>query len=423
MKFSLSKLPVLAALILATACTMPLKNPLSTAERKPMQQQGVVAAENPAITRGAIAPNTPSVKVALLVPLSGDSVAVGNAMMDAALMALNDSYLTVPSGQIRSQVILIPKDTGASTVETELAAQTAIEQGAQFIIGPLFSQSVRGVAGRAQPHNVNVLSFSNNKAVAGNGAYVFGFLPEQQVERIAEYAYLNRLERIAVLAPNDVFGQKVRELLAQNYAKKGGTVAPTELYAPSPVNIEAAVSRLVNAYNNTPEERRFQAIFIADGGYQMKRIIDGFRKHSFDLSKVKLLGTGLWDDPEIAAMPELNGAWFPSSPPEAYKTFESHFMAVYGYKPVRLASLAYDAVTLVANLTMAGTGEGVNAAALVDPRGYNGPANGLYRLNMDGTSERKLAILEITPQGFKVIEPAATAFNNPTTPLHPIPNP
>lgn len=410
MKFPLSKLPLIALLATAFACTPAPRAP-QYPERPVAAPLPVNSDTNPAVTRGMIPANTPSVKVALLLPLSGESRQVGNAMMDAALMALSDSYLTVPSGQILSQVVLIPKDTGNSPAETEAAALEAINQGAQFIIGPLFSQTVPGVAAIAKEHHIGVLSFSNNKSVASGNTYVFGFLPEQQIERIAEYAYLQNLPYVALMAPNDTYGQKVRDLLAENYSRKGGVVSPIELYAPSPVNIDAAVARLVRAYSNMPKDRKFKAIFIADGGSQMKYIIDAFKRYNFDLSQVKLLGTGLWDDPNIARIPEMAGAWFPSSPPGPYKDFETHFQAVYGYKPIRLASLAYDAVTLIASLTMQTRGEGVNTAALTDPGGFNGPANGLFRLNLDGTCERKLAILEITPEHtFRVIDTAPLHF-------------
>src|SRR4051812_37364232 len=80
--------------------------PASTAEAPMMADQTVEP------QKGAIPANAQTIKVALLLPLSGDSVAVGNAMMDAATMAISDSYLTVPSDQIRSQIVLVPKDTG-----------------------------------------------------------------------------------------------------------------------------------------------------------------------------------------------------------------------------------------------------------------------------------------------------------------------
>lgn len=360
--------------------------------------------------KGQIAEDIPPVKVAILLPLSGESTAVGNAMLDAATMAVSDSYLTTPGDKIHARMILIPKDTGQTAADTKANAEQAITQGATFVIGPLFSQSVTAVASVAKEHHVRMLTFSNNSAVAGEDVFVYGFLPEQQVDRIAEYAYLHGLQRVALLAPNDAYGEKIKERLLKNYTQKGGVISPAELYAPSPSNIEAAVFRLSQTYNNLTEERRFQAIFIAEGGSQLKRIVTALKKSKIDMKKIKLLGTGQWDDPETASLPEMEGAWFPAAPPEEYQIFEKRFMATYGYKPIRLASLAYDAVTLITTLTMATPGTGITRDALLSQGGFIGPANSLYRLNPDGTSQRQLAILEISGGAAKVIDPALKHF-------------
>lgn len=404
---------LLALLLLTlTACT-PEYHPQSQAKPLPAAADLVgQAASVP--TKGYIPSNAPQVKVALLLPLSGDSQAIGNAMLDAANMAIYDSYFATPSDQLKAQVVLLPKDTGNAPGDAVRSTQQAIEQGASFIIGPLFSQSVTAMAPTAKSHNISVLSFSNNKAAADKGIYTFGFLPEQQVVTMAEYAYLHKYLRVAVLAPNDSYGQKVSETLQNIYTKKGGMVAPSELYAPSITNINAAVSRLAAAYNSAGEDRRFQAIFIADGGNQLRNIIDALRRNNIDLTKVKLLGTGLWDDPELSKIPEMRGAWYPSSPPQPYEVFEKRFTAAYGYKPIRLASLAYDAVTLATTLAMNGNGA-ISPAALTDVRGFNSPANGLVRLHVDGTSERRLAIMEVTEDGPKVLDAAPKAFDEFST--------
>lgn len=397
--------------LLATGCAAPKARqegrPATTAKPAP------VVEDAPDVTRmGDIPPLAPKIKIALLLPMSGESAAVGNAMFDAATMALYDTYMLSPSPQIRNQIILIPKDSGNTPGESARAAKSAIEQGATFIIGPLFSQSVVQVEPIAKASNITMLTFSNNKSVAKPNVFTFGFLPEQQIARMAEHAFLSKYNRIAVLAPNDAYGEKIKDTLTEVYSQKGGAVSAGELYAPSPANIDAAVSRIISGYNSVPEERRFQAIFIADGGYQLKNIIKSLGKTNINLKKIKLLGTGLWDDPEVAKIPELEGAWFVSSPPEPYRIFENRFMATYGYKPVRLASLAYDAVTLAATLGLSSPSGDINVAAMTDPRGYISPANGLFRLNKDGSSERKLAVMEITSSGFKVIDPALRAFSD-----------
>ena len=414
MKLSFASLSIMVLLLGVAACQsreFPDFARERVAAQKEMAATAPMTVTPPTVEpKGVIPVNTPVLKVALLLPLSGDSQAVGNAMLDAATMAISDSYFTVPTDQIRSQIVLMPKDTGNTPADSEKAARQALNQGASFMVGPLFSQSVRVVAPMLQEKNIGMITFSNNRTVAGKGVYLFGFLPEEQVVRVAEYAYLHNLERVALLAPNDSYGEKVKKTLIESYSRKGGTVSPAELYAPSPANIDAAVGRLSQAYISQPEDKRFQAIFIADGGNQFKNVMIALKKSKIDLSKVKLLGTGLWDDPEVAQMPEMEGAWFCSSPPDAYQVFEKRFVATYGYKPVRLASLAYDAVTLVATVAMANPGAAITPQSLTVPGGFMSPANGLFRFNEDGTSNRRLAIMEVSQGGFKVLEPALRNF-------------
>ena len=371
----------------------------------------IVSNQDTFIPKGTILPGTPTIKVALLLPLSGDSATIGNAMLDAATLALYDAYLAVPSNQIKSQIILMPKDTGNTPAEAASAAKQAIEQGASFIVGPIFSQSVNAVAPIARSKNVPILSFSNNRAVAGNGVYVYGVQPEQQVKRVADYAFLYRMQRVALLAPNDSYGQKIQANLSATYLKKGGFLSTTELYAPSVNNIDAAVSRLAATYNSLPEERRFQAIFVADGGGQLKNLIPALKRTNIDLKKIKLFGVSLWDDPEIANIPGIEGMLFSSLPQDAFGDFERRFASAYPYKPVRLAGMAYDAVTLLATVSMSSSQPRIDTAALVDPKGFFGPANGLFRLRPSGVNERRLAIMEIHSAGFKTVEPALKFFD------------
>ena len=368
----------------------------------------IAQAPSKVVSRGAVLPETPVIKVALLVPLSGEAAPIGKSMVDAATLALYDTYLNAPSDEIKAQIILMPKNSGNTLKENVAAAKQAVAQGAQFVIGPLFSQSVTTIAPILKEKKIGMISFSNNKAVAAENVYTFGFLPEQQVERMAEYAYLEKMQRVALLAPNDAYGEKVRDTLGEIYLKKGGLVAPSELYAPSANNIEAAVLRIAAAYNNAPEDRRFQAIFVADSGNQMKNIVKYLVKSHIDLTKIKLIGTGLMGDNGLEKIPELQGAWFPNSPVAPYNVFAKRFANTYGYNPVRLASLAYDATSIIAKIAM--KGEGINAGALTDPNGFYDTANGLVRLLPNGKSERKLEVVELHAQGQEVLDSAPKSF-------------
>jgi branched-chain amino acid transport system substrate-binding protein len=405
--------PVLAALFMLASCmpeappppkpTVPPAPPLMKAATTSDKDGGI----------GLIPADATPIKVGILLPLSGDSAALGNAMLDAATLALYDEYMSVPSSQIKSQIILIPRDTGNSANSAAAAADAVIKDGATFIVGPLFAQAVTAMKPVVKAANVPVISFSNNRAVAEPNIYTYGYLPEQQISRIAEYAYLHGYQRVGLLAPNDAYGQKVRDELSSNYSQKGGFVSPAELYAPSANNIDAAVTRMMAAYQNTGDDRKFQAIFIADGGTSMKDLIRSLRRNNLDFTKINILGAGLWDDPELTKIPELEGAVFPGTPSENFDKFNGRFQAMYGYKPSRLASLSYDAISLLAKISMNSASPKIDVSKIPAPEGFIAPANNLYRLMPDGTSERKLAILKVTPQGFKVVEPATKSFKEP----------
>ncbi len=282
----------IGALLLISSCGAPapkIKNPMAKAANTPLIKEQVANKDG---MIGVIPDSATPIKVGLLLPLSGDSAAVGNAMLDAAMLALNDEYMSVPSSHIKSQIILMPKDTGNSANSAAAAAEAVINDGASVIAGPLFSQAVTAMKPVVKAKNIPVISFSNNKVVAEPNIFTYGYLPEQQVSHIAEYAYLYNFQRVALLAPNDAYGQKVRDELSTIYSKKGGFVAPVELYAPSQANIEAAVARLMAAYNNTSGEKKFQALFLADSGYNIKNIVTALEKNNFDFSKIKFLVLG-----------------------------------------------------------------------------------------------------------------------------------
>jgi len=125
---------------------------------------------------------------------------------------------------------------------------------------------------------------------------------------------------------------------------------------------------------------------------------------------VKFLGTGLWDDPSVGREPLVAGGWFAAPEPEADGAFNSRFKSVFGSSPPELATLAYDAISLVSLLSSGPAYHRFTRDALTDPNGFAG-VDGIFRLNLDGTVERGLAVLAVQPGGtFKVVDPAPHTF-------------
>ncbi len=349
----------------------------------------------------------PEVKVALLLPLSGDGAPLGQALLDAAMMGLFDKDAAMPPAQKVRQLVLIPKDSGSTPQSAARAANEAIAEGAQLIIGPLYSDAVKAVAPIAASKGITVLSFSNNRMVSREGVFLLGFMPEQQGKRIIAEAILQGKKRIAVLAPDTDYGHMVAEAAQQQASSAGGEIVASEYYPADIKQVDLAIQRVIGGRE---EQTPMDAMLIADGGKQLEHILARLKTYGVNHSQVKFLGTGLWDDDALLAREDVRGAWFASASVIARHGFETRFTNSYGYSPQRIASLSYDAVALAATLANNPAKVDFSAAAIASPNGFSGPANGIFRCKQSGICERGLAVIEIAPDGFKEISPSPRTF-------------
>ena len=409
----LYRILALSALFFFTACGGDHAENMEPLVRKPanpsMIDSGRYAPGAPEMAMGGQPVPPPpqgepvkTVKIGFLVPLSGESAQVGQSLLDAATLALMDKYGTVQSGNVKVKVVLVPKDTVGTPGGAGGAAQSVIDAGAEMIVGPLFSQDVKAVAAAARPRDIPVLSFSNNPAVAGNGVYLFGFMIDQQVRRVMNYALNNNLRQIAILGPNSPYGQSVRQSAGNIMKESSLSLAGEYFYA---ANSDGAkeVEELAAKHQGSA----FNAILVPEGGQKLATIVNDIKAKGVN---TKLLGTGLWDEPGTLRSGALSGGWFASSPPDRYVGYEQRFKQNFGYQPPRLSALAYDAMALAANLGMSSYGSVFNASALTDPSGFDGPVNGIFRCNANGICERGLAVLEVSGSSTKVIDSAPNSF-------------
>ena len=65
----------------------------------------------------------------------------------------------------------------------------------------------------------------------------------------------------------------------------------------------------------------YDALFIPEGGAQLKALAPQLPYFKIDPDQVKFLGTGLWDDPNLGTEPALDGGWYAAPPPEARADF------------------------------------------------------------------------------------------------------
>lgn len=340
------------------------------------------------------------VRVGVILPF-GSSVAgtraLAQSMLKAAQLALFDAG--------NPNILLMTADEGNGGASAVRAVQQLLAQGAEVIVGPLFGPSVQAVAPIARDRAVPVLAFSTEKSVAGNGAYLLSFLPQNEVRRVVGYAAANGRRNFAALIPQTAYGDVAQAALQDSVAAVNGRLVDIERFPPN----AAAVAAPAGAVAKSGAD----AILIAQGGTLLRAIAPTLSLEGANRDRVKLLGTGLWDDDRsLTREAALEGSWYAAPAPNADARFVSKYRATFGGAPAQLASLAYDAVSLVALLSQGPAYHRFTQAALMDPNGFAG-VNGIFRFQPDGTSERGLAVMELTSSGPVVVSPAPTTFQRP----------
>jgi len=372
-----------------------------------------------------------SIRVAILLPLSGSNAKLGQAMLDAAQLAVFNFA--------NKRFELLVHDTQGTPQGASNAARSALGDGVSIILGPLLAASVRAVNPLAQAANVPVAAFSSDRSVVGNGTFTMGFLPSAEIWRIVNYAKSQGIRRFAALAPNNIYGETVIGALEAAVNTNGGTVTRVQYFDPSATDFSPAVRQLAdydirraallkqrkgleNSDNEVSKralkrlerlqtigDLPFDALLLAAGGERLQSIAALLPFYDIDPGKIRMLGTGQWDVPGLGAEPALVDGWFAAPSPEARINFINTYRATYGDAPPRLATLAYDATALAAVLAQDTSGPDFSIPAITKPSGFWG-RDGIFRFLPSGIVERGLAVMKVDRQGSKILSNAPETF-------------
>jgi branched-chain amino acid transport system substrate-binding protein len=330
-------------------------------------------------------------RVALLLPVSGVDAEVGESIANATMLALLDTKDT--------KIRMTTYDTASGVAS---ATQKAIADGNKLILGPLRGDDVVSVATLARPAHIPVISFSNDIGVAGQNVFVMGHLPNQSIDRVVKYARAMGMTKFGAIVPKNVYGQRASSTFAVSVRSAGGTMVNVQEADATTAGLDAAAKRLSKA-------GAVDAVLIADSGKIAIASASAIRKYG--VKSAKMLGTDLWNtDATIPASTAMRGAWFASVSDGLYKQYATKYRTRFGKAPMRLSSLGYDSVLLVARVAQnwkIGSAFPVNR--LLDPEGFGG-IDGTFRFLPTGLSERTLEVQEVRAGQYVTVDAAPKGF-------------
>jgi len=304
--------------------------------------------------------------VALLVPLTGADGGVGQSIANAANLALLDS------GEKSIRLTIYDTTKGGAAA----VAGTAIAEGNRLILGPLLAEDVRAAAPVARKAKVPVIAFSNDAAVAGDGVFILGIVPDQSIDRVVRQARAAGASRFAGLVPTGLYGQRAAQGMLGAVQRSGGRVTALQSFDRTPQAIRTAV-RALNAKGG------YDAVLIGDSG-RISMVAAPLLKQG-PSAAARILGTELWtSERSLGATPSLRGAWYAATPDDRFNQLVSRYRARYGKTPYRIGSLGYDAVLLtVRSAKHWSAGAPFPTRQLVDREGFAG-VDGIFRFDRGG---------------------------------------
>ena len=350
-------------------------------------------------SRPSVNTNAP-IPVALLIPRSDSGAsAVAASLENAARLAV----ASLDGVQIDLRVY----DTAGDAQRAALQAETAVAEGAQIILGPLFGEAANAAGVAVADNGVNVLSFSNNPSIAGGNVFVLGPTFRNTADRLLGYASRQGRNSVVIVHPQNVEGEFGKAAIQSAAVQNGVRVAAIESFAFSQEGVASAVPRIRGSVDATGADSVF---LTSNAAGALPMLLQMLPEAGVSPATTQYMGLARWDVPtQILSMPGAQGSYFTLPDTAAKNAFDSRYRAQFGQDPHPLAGLAFDGIAAVGALVRQGRSDALSATALTQNSGFQG-ANGVFRLRPDGTNERGLAVATVRNNQVTILDPAPSGF-------------
>lgn len=190
-------------------------------------------------------------QVALLLPMSGRQQAASGAIRDGFIAAHLQN-----TGDLKPILRVYDTEMGG-----DLAYQRAVEDGADFVVGPLLKNRVAEVAPNVRLIPTLTLNYLPAEVFlpSGSALYQFAPAPEHEARAIAETAIANgEFRAIALVAGND-WGFRILREFQRVYEALGGQVVDSRSFDPRTQDFSGSITDLLKINGSAQRHRRLAA--------------------------------------------------------------------------------------------------------------------------------------------------------------------
>ena len=192
-------------------------------------------------------------QIALLLPISGKNATAGKAIQNGFFGA----YFAATSGLEDEQRVAV-YDVAKGGVARVYAQ--AVEDGAEFVIGPLLRGNVRLLARESiLPVPILSLNYLANGITAPPGFYQFALAPEDEAASAATRALADDAVRALALYPNNDWGRRVLNSFANELEANGGLLLDHRSYETDSQDFSSEIENLMALSQSVSRYQRLRA--------------------------------------------------------------------------------------------------------------------------------------------------------------------
>lgn len=180
-------------------------------------------------------------RIALLLPLSSGYAVAAQAVRDGFLAM--DAANTDPD---KPKISVY--DTGPDPAMAPGFYEQAVNDGAQFVVGPLGREAAEAVMRQASIRAPTLMLNYTDEEPGSTSKYLFqfGLSPEQEARQAAERAWLDGHRQAAVLYPKTSWGERMVAAWSSHWQRLGGVVVANQSYNDADVDFSEPIKSLLN---------------------------------------------------------------------------------------------------------------------------------------------------------------------------------
>ena len=307
------------------------------------------------------------IKIGLLVPMTGPNKDIGQSIIKAVRLAVNDID--------NDSIEIVPKDTATKPDITLKSAYELKEMGVSIVIGPVFYESLIYLD---EIKDLTFLSLTNKNLDIPKNIISAGINSTSQFNTIKKFIKMTNIKKVIFLTPKIDYEPEIKKGIKNSKIKIFKDYVydtePTKLtnqiekitnYKIRKQNLEDEINRIKKSDELNKENKikkldkrytlgglNFDAVVISDFDESLKSVTTSLLYTDVSPKNKFFITLNQWFDESLLNETDIQPLYYPSINKGNFDNYRDKFFIEFNENPTHLSLLSYDLVGLVYYLSL-----------------------------------------------------------------------